>query len=206
MRRAAFGVLLVVAGLTALCVASAALAQVPQDAHRYRRELTGHARLVWGLSAPVPVFAAQVHQESAWNSVAISRTGAAGLGQFMPGTAKWIAGVYGDLAANEPFNPSWSLRALVRYDRFLWERVREFETACDRMAFTLSDYNGGAGWRMKRQARASRPGAYAVAGRINPGIHPANQRENETYAPKILTRWQPLYTAWGPTIDCKGVL
>jgi soluble lytic murein transglycosylase-like protein len=179
---------------------------IPRDAYRYQRELIGHARAVWGLSAPVATFSAQIHQESMWREEAVSRTGAKGLGQFMPATSKWISGVYPELGSNEPANPSWGLRALVRYDRFLWERQAHHATDCDRMAFALADYNGGAGWRMKRQRMSQAPGAYAITAYINPGIHPMNQKENERYAPAILLRWQPRYLSWGIGTDCEGVL
>jgi soluble lytic murein transglycosylase-like protein len=180
---------------------------IPRDAYRYQRELIGHARAVWGLSAPVSTFAGQIAQESAWVADARSRVGASGLAQFMPGTADWISGVYkAELGENKPLNPSWALRALVRYDRFLWERVKAADTDCDRMAYALSAYNGGEGRVRARQRMSAVPGAYAVTAYINPGIHPMNQRENERYAPAILLRWQPRYLSWGIGTDCAGAL
>jgi soluble lytic murein transglycosylase-like protein len=194
----------------ALATAGAAYADevaIPRDAYRYQRELIGHARAVWGLSAPVATFAGQIAQESAWNAEARSRVGASGLAQFMPGTADWIAGLYrSELGENQPLNPSWALRALVRYDRFLWDRVKPADTDCDRMAFALSAYNGGETRVRARQRASTRSGAYAYTGRINPGISGGNQRENEEYAPRILKRWQPRYLSWGIGIDCEGVL
>ena len=53
-----------------------AQAQVPQPALQYRPLLTRTAHAVWGLDAPVAVFAAQVHQESAWRPSAVSHVGA----------------------------------------------------------------------------------------------------------------------------------
>ena len=57
--------------LVALCALAALLppmahAQVPQAAQQYRPLLVRTAHAFWGLDAPVAVFAAQVHQESAW--------------------------------------------------------------------------------------------------------------------------------------------
>ena len=177
--------------------------RVPRDAYQYRRALIGNARAVWGMHVPVATFAGQVHQESMWRADAVSRVGAAGLAQFMPRTADWISGLYRDeLGENTPLNPAWALRGLVRYDRHLWDRVRPFDTDCDRMQFALADYNGGSGWRMKRQARSPEPGRFEVTGRINPGITPGNQRENEEYPLRIVHRWQPLYESWGAGIVC----
>lgn len=189
-----------VAALVLLLIAVSAQAAIPQEAYRYRRELIGNARAVWGLTAPVATFAAQIHQESTWKADARSRVGASGLAQFMPDTATWISGVYRDeLGANQPLNPAWAMRALVRYDRFLYDRVRVADSQCDRMLFALSAYNGGAGRVNQRQRLSPDPGNYGVTGTINPGISEGNQLENESYGPRIVTRWQPLYIAagWG---------
>lgn len=178
--------------------ASPAMPGVPRDALKYQRDLVGIARAVWGINAPIATFAGQVHQESTWKADARSRTGAAGLAQFMPRTSDWISGLYRDeLGGNEPLNPAWALRALTRYDKHLYDRVRRFDSDCDRMKFTLSDYNGGSGWRMKRQDRSPDAGNYETTSAINPGIGAANQKENQEYALRIVYRWQPLYHAWG---------
>jgi hypothetical protein len=69
--------------------------------------------------------------------------GAIGMAQFMPSTATWIAGVYPDLQPPAPTNPAWAMRALTQYDRHLYERIVPAADACERMAFALSQYNGG---------------------------------------------------------------
>ena len=174
--------------------------QIPHRAHQYRRELVRQAHAQWGLQAPVAALAAQVHQESAWRPDAVSHVGARGLAQFMPATARWIGGMDGELANRDPFSPTWALRALVVYDKWLYDRVRG-DTPCERMAFALAAYNGGLGWVNKRKARSPQPGVcLGVTCRINPGIHPANQRENQHYPEVILRRYEPLYAStmgWG---------
>jgi soluble lytic murein transglycosylase-like protein len=173
--------------------------QIPREAYQYRADLIRNARFVWGLDAPVATMAGQVHQESAWRERAQSPY-AAGLAQFTPATAEWISGVYrSELAGADPFSPVWALRALVRYDRHLWERVKVYDSGCDRFLFALSDYNGGPGWRIKRQKLSPSPGSFAVTGFINPGVRPANQHENQSYPQRIVFRHQPLYVAagWG---------
>lgn len=182
---------LILAGWTA----GACWAGVPEQAQRYRADLIRNAHVVWGLDAPIATFAAQIHQESMWRSGATSAY-ASGLAQFTPATATWISGAY-RLGEPQPFNPSWALRALVTYDRHLWERIGTYDTLCDRMLFALSDYNGGPGWRMKRQALSLEPAIYVVTSRINPGIRPANQQENEQYPVRIVYQHQPLYSGWG---------
>lgn len=177
-------------------------AEPPRGALVYRATLIREARFEMGLDAPVAALGAQIHQESSWNPEARSAF-ASGLAQFTPSTAEWVSGLYsGTLGPAQPLNPAWALRALVIYDKRLLGAVKSFETPCDRFLFALSDYNGGAGRRVKRQALSPRPGSYAVTGYLNPGISPANQRENEGYGPKILLQLQPIYASWGPGVVC----
>lgn len=176
--------------------------QVPQAALQYRSLLTRNARAVWGLDAPVATFAAQVHQESAWRPDAVSRVGAAGLAQFMPGTSKWIATIDPELASNEPFSPSWALRALVTYDHWLHARTPTRYTPRDRMWVALRSYNGGLGhW----QAEAARTGQQAptreqvdaACGQAKRA--PVHCKENLGY-PRRIFDLQARYATWGPGV------
>ena len=183
--------------------AKAQSVQVPQAAHQYRSELVRNARAIWGMDAPVATFAAQVHQESAWKPGAVSYVGAQGLAQFMPTTSVWIAGLYPALASNQPYNPSWALRALVQYDAWIHARVSA-STPCDRMAKVLSSYNGGLGWVQRDEALARRKGLSSAAWwghveTVNAGRSAANWRENRDYPRRILQRLEPAYVAagWG---------
>ena len=188
-----------------LCIAPLANAAdaIPQQAARYRADLTRCARLYWGFEAPVATFAAQVHQESRWREDARSPVGAQGLTQFMPATAKWMGNVDPELAGAQPFNPGWALRALAAYDRWLWERVRA-STPCDRMAMALSAYNGGLGWIAKDKAMAARNGYepldwFDSVESFNSGRNAAAFRENRHYPRRILYELEPLYhdAGWG---------
>jgi soluble lytic murein transglycosylase-like protein len=173
---------------------------VPRDAARHRLALAREAHRVWGLDGPVAAFAAQIHQESRWNPNAVSPVGAQGLTQFMPATAQWIGGLDGELAARAPLNPIWAIRALVVYDRWLWDRVKA-DDDCERLAFSLQAYNSGLGWVYKRQRRSPTPGTcLGAACAINPGVAPASQREAEHYPRVILLQHQPLYRTWGPGV------
>ena len=135
-------------------LAHASEVTIPRAAQQYRATLVRAAHATWGLDAPVSVFAAQVHTESWWRNNTVSHVGAQGLAQFMPSTAKWLPSVAPETGKPEPFNPGWSLRALCAYDKWLWER-NDGASAYERMAFTLSAYNGGQGWvnRDRRLAR-----------------------------------------------------
>lgn len=140
--------LLIVVGVWALVITEVS-AQIPPDANQYKRDLIRNARMVWGLSAPVSTFAAQIHQESGWRADAVSPVGARGMAQFMPATSKWISGLQIALQTNEPGNPQWAMRALVEYNKWLYDRVPPAATHCEQMAFTLASYNGGLGWLQK---------------------------------------------------------
>ena len=187
--------------LVAVC-AGLALAQVPPAAQQHKRTLTRVAHSEWGLNAPVAVFAAQVHQESAWRTNALSHVGAQGLAQFMPATARWWCGATGTAAADcQPTNPTWAMRSLVGYDKWLYDRAPAHYTPRDRMWVALRAYNGGLGhWQREAAstglAQPSRAQVDAACGKARrAAVHCA---ENLGYPHRILVVLQPRYAAWGP--------
>lgn len=175
---------------------------VPREAERHRGELTRSARLVWGIDAPIATFAAQVHQESGWRRDARSHVGASGLAQFMPATAAWLCGRYDDLPPGcDTTNPTWALRALVRYDRHLWDRLERAGAECDRMWATLRSYNGGLGhWLREAALAADASDRHAVDAQCGRASRSAKHcQENLGYPRMIIYRHQPRYVAvgWG---------
>lgn len=198
-------------------------AAIHERAQQHRRVLIQSAHLQFGLSAPLSLFAAQVHQESAWRPEARSKY-AAGLTQFTPDTAQWIARVYPRaLGPAQPLSPKWALNAMSRYNRHLYDRTAWAATDCDRWAFVLSSYNGGAGNVAKDRRLCERfsnrplsSGAsctsYAAESATSTETrklcdssrwwghvehHSPRARwafaENRDYPKKIIHRWQPLY-------------
>lgn len=167
-------------------------------AARYRDDLTRIAHAEWGLDAPVAVFAAQIHQESGFNPLAVSRVGALGMAQFMPATATWWCGRIGLTAVDcQPANPVWAMRALVGYDRFLLQRVAG-DTEFDRLWATLRSYNGGLKhWQQEARLAESlqRVDVDSVCGAAKRS--PLFCPENLAYPRQILLKWQPLYRTWG---------
>jgi soluble lytic murein transglycosylase-like protein len=161
----------------------------------YRVVLTMRAEEYFGFPAPVPLFAAQMRQESGFRPDAVSSAGARGLFQFMPTTAAWAADSAGFKPA-APNDANWSIRAGVWYMRFLYDRVQA-ATPCDRWAFSLSAYNGGLGRVQQRQALSSKPLDWVTTSVVNPGIAPVNQTQNEDYPFNIIWRWQPDYRTLG---------
>ncbi|BEV15812.1 transglycosylase SLT domain-containing protein [Herbaspirillum sp. DW155] len=188
--------------LPGLSPASAWSQTLPVQATRHRAELTRAAHAGWGLDAPVPVFAAQIHQESGWNPQAVSRVGAKGMAQFMPATARWWCASNGIAAGHcLPENPTWAMRALVGYDRWLYERVRGPDEFSRLWAMSRS-YNGGLGHWLQEAAivrpaldRLSIDSACGKAKR-----HPSFCRENLDYPRRILIQLQPRYQSWGRSV------
>lgn len=187
--------------------AHAAEVTIPRAAVQYRAELVRSARVVWGLDAPIAVFAAQVHTESWWRNDTVSHAGAQGLAQFMPSTAAWLPKVAPETGKPAPFNPGWSLRALCTYDKWLWDRT-DGATAFEHMAFTLSAYNGGQGWvnrdkRLARQRGLDPARWFGAVETVNAGRSAAAWKENRQYPRRILKERQSAYVkaGWGPGIE-----
>lgn len=193
-------VLVLILGSSILAVAAP---PIPAQAQRHRALLIREARAQWGMDAPVATFAAQIHQESRWDERAVSHAGAQGLAQFMPGTAKWLPTVAPETGEPLPYSPSWAIRAMVTYDRWLWRRVVA-ASDCDRWAMTLSAYNGGLLWLQRDQAQTSlagmNPRIWTHVAMHNAGRSASNFRENRGYPTRILEIVTPAYKAagWGP--------
>ncbi len=186
----------------ALGYCRSAQAQVPAAAQPHRALLVRTANATWGLGAPVAVFAAQVHQESAWKPEAVSRVGARGLAQFMPTTASWWCELNKLAPADcQPHNTTWALRALVGYDKYLYDRTPTHYSAYDRMWVALRGYNGGLGhWQREAAvsgaAQPTRQQVDAACGKARRAA--VHCRENLGYPQRILVDLQPRYLSWGP--------
>lgn len=193
---------LMVSGVLNMSAYGQTIISVPQAALKHRAELTRTAHAQWGLNAPVATFAAQLQQESGFNAMAVSRVGAAGMAQFMPATARWWCQINGmTLGDCQPNNPTWALRSLVGYNKWLYDRIAASNT-CNRLAFMLSAYNGGLGWvqRDKVLARTNllNPAIwFDQVERVNAGRSQSNWLENRDYPRRILLRYEPVYAAAG---------
>jgi soluble lytic murein transglycosylase-like protein len=171
---------------------------MPHKAVAYRGDLTRIAHAEWGLDAPIAALAGQLHQESGWNPLAVSRVGATGMAQFMPATAEWWCAKTGTSRLNcQPNNPVWAMRALAGYDRWLFARVKGV-SEFDRLWAALRGYNGGLGhWQQEAKLAGSvkreEVDLFCGAARRSKTFCP----ENLGYPRRILIRLQPLYLTWG---------
>lgn len=200
----ALATLIALAALSPGARAQPAAAEAPPAAAApWRRPLLRAAHTEWGLAAPVALFAAQVHAESAWRPDAISRVGAQGLAQFMPATAAWWCQQQGQAAADcLPRNPQWALRALVGYDAWLHARLGQAGPEPHRSWAMLRAYNGGLGHWRAEAALASDSGRHAVdaaCGRARRA--PVHCAENLAYPRRVLLQLQPRYLGWGPGVE-----
>lgn len=191
--------------LVCLLLIGPANAQIPPNAQRYRAELTRAAHSQWGLDAPIPVFAAQIHQESGWNPQAVSHVGAKGMAQFMPATARWWCDI-NKMTAEEcqPTNPTWAIRALIGYDKHLFDRTPPRLSDFDRLWVALRAYNGGLGhWFAEAKATGlpapTRKQVDAACGMAR--RHISHCPENLGYPARILGMLQQRYATWGATIN-----
>jgi len=192
-----------IAIILALSTAAEA-AQPPRAALQYKRPLMAESARVFGLGSPVPMFAAQIHQESAWRADARSPVGALGLTQFMPATADWIGQLYPtELANPAPFNPTWAIRAMLRYNHWLFARVPRSPDVCDLWWFTLRAYNGGLG-HVQAEARlasaVTRSSVDSQCGNARRSVR--HCAENLSYPRLIIERHQPRYRSWGVMLEC----
>jgi len=174
---------------------------IPELAYALRPVLIREIRYWWGVDTQQTIFFAQVHQESTWRPDAKSAY-ASGLAQFTPDTAKWISQLYPkDLGENNPLDTKWALRALVKYDKWIFDKTVFADKNSDRWCFSLSGYNGGYGWVAKDRALAETAGRDSSKWVCNTE-HFSNRsagaiKENRDYVTKITTKLLTLYQSGG---------
>lgn len=201
--------LAVIIGMAWLVFAPPARAQtieIPEYSFRLRVALQSAATEAFGIDAPVSRLAGQIHQESNWQPKAASPY-AQGLAQFTPATARWLPSVCPDIGPPDPWDASWSIRALVCYDAYLYARTPPGDE-CNRWAFVLSDYNGGQSMRIREQTLTKQHDRNPDLWWSNVETYSARSRgaytENRTYVRRILLVLEPIYLQydWGGKGAC----
>jgi len=118
---------------------------------KYWPQVVRESRYHVGMNAPASDFMGQIETESRCDAGVTAFDGGMGLGQFMPETATWIHGK--EKALREvsmqptPYDPRWSIRALILYDRWLYRNID-----CRDWHYAYRAYNGGLE-RMNREIR-----------------------------------------------------
>jgi soluble lytic murein transglycosylase-like protein len=196
---------LAVMALLALAFGGSASAE-PSASVPYKRDVIREGRALFGMTSPAAMFGAQIQTESGWRPNAHSIY-AAGLAQFIPSTANYMARRYPlDLGSGNALDPQWSIRALVRYDYDLHQPISAVSD-CDRWAFTLSAYNGGPGWIPRDRAMCSAhegcdPAAWWGSVERYSSRSASNKAQNRAYPQRILLDYQPAYRQWGGFVTC----
>lgn len=118
---------------------------------KYWPQVVREARYHVGMDAPASDFMGQIEVESRCDAGITAFDGGMGLGQFMPDTAIWIQGkekALRDVSMKPmPYDPRWSIRALILYDRWLYRNVD-----CRDWYYAYRSYNGGLE-RMNKEIR-----------------------------------------------------
>lgn len=200
-----FAISLIIAVLLvlALLVAWMLSAHAADRCDQYRRTLTREAQAVMGMDAPVPALAGQIRQESSCQADITAWDNGRGLAQFMDGTAAQVSRMYPELGAPNPYNPTWAIRALVRYDDWLFQRVKG-EDDCARWGAAFKGYNAGLGFVLRAQKQSSVPGVwFNGTENINAGQSQKNFEYSRRYPRLIIFRHQPLFADWG-VVTCEG--
>lgn len=178
---------------------------------RLHAEIVRAASNYFGLDASPARLAAQIHQESAWNPRAQSPY-AQGLAQFTPATAKWLPSVCPEVGPPDPWDETWSVRALACYDAWLHRRVKPVNRqagvgACSRWTFALRAYNGGEKALLRERSAAlaakSDPDNWRSVEKFRARAAWAH-RENIDYPRRILWRIEQAYldAGWAGTRVC----
>lgn len=171
---------------------------IPHMAYKLRPQVIKEVRFWWCIQEPTSTFHAQIHQESCWDPEARSNVGAMGLAQFMPSTADWISKLYPkELGENQPLDVRWAIRAMVVYDKWLYDRIDSDE----RWPMSLSSYNGGLGNLKKDIATAKANGSNERRwwGCVENFSNRATWafKENRQYVYRILKILEPIYRKEG---------
>lgn len=177
----------------------------PSGAVKYRSMVTREAHFLLGLNAPIPMIAAQIEQESAWRPGITAWDNGRGLAQFMDPTTDFITKLYPELGKAAPYSPAWAIPALIRYDVWIYKRVKG-DTECHRWAAALKGYNAGLGYVQQAQKASDRPGLWFNATEFVKTKQSANNFEYSRMYPRwILFKRQLNYTTWG-VITCHEYL
>lgn len=167
---------------------------------QYVNMLTREAQAVRGPDAPTPMFMGQLRQESSCRADVTAWDNGRGLAQFMDATIKQVAAMFPELGPPAPYDPRWAIRAMVRYDGWIYRRVKGAD-ACNRWAAALKGYNAGPGYVLQAQARSTQPEVwFGVTEFVTTRQSASNFEYSRAYPRKIIFQHQPRYLAIGMSV------
>ena len=158
------------------------------------------AQAIGGPDAPWPLYLAQARQESSCRPEVTASDGGRGLMQFMDGTSRQVTTLFPEIGPPNPYSPQWAFRAEIRYNGWIYRRVRGADV-CNRWGATLKGYNAGPGYVLQAQQRSAQPEVwFGVTEFVPTRQAPANFEASRLYSHKIIFGHQRLYAALGPTV------
>ena len=169
----------------------------PRIMLQWRPVITREAQFIYGINAPIPMFAGQIQQESGGRANITAGDGGMGLTQFMNGTVKQIVTLYPELGPANPYDGKWAIRAQVRFDDYLYLHVKG-KNDCERFASALKGYNAGLGFVQRAQRKSPDPETwFTLTEYIEVGQSEKNMQYSREYSRWILFFHQPAYVSWG---------
>ena len=119
---------------------------------RYDDVFRKYSKRFFGVGFDWEYFKAQGMAESGLEPTAVSRVGARGIMQLMPGTYALIKSRRSDLG--EIDDPEWNIAAGIMHSRGLWLRWKDNPTIEERVRFMFASYNAGEGTILRARSVA----------------------------------------------------
>jgi len=119
---------------------------------RYDDVFRKYSKRFFGVGFDWEYFKAQGMAESGLEPSAVSRVGARGIMQLMPGTYAMIKSRRADMG--EIDDPEWNIAAGIMHSRGLWLRWKDNPTVEERVRFMFASYNAGEGTILRARSVA----------------------------------------------------
>ena len=119
---------------------------------RYDDVFRKYSKRFFGVGFDWEYFKAQGMAESDLEPSAVSRVGARGIMQLMPGTYALIKSRRSDMG--EIDDPEWNIAAGIMHSRGLWLRWKDNPTIEERVRFMFASYNAGEGTILRARSVA----------------------------------------------------
>lgn len=172
----------------------------PVKVTRWGTTVKREAQAVYGLNAPTPMFLAQITQESGGDDKSTAYDGGMGLGQFMKGTVTQVTHQFPELLPANPYDATWSIRAMVRLDKYNFSKVKQ-KNECEGFGAALKGYNAGLGYVMQSQTKSTDPTTwFTVTEYITNHQSAKNFEYSRVYPRIILLTHQKMYMTWGHAV------